>query len=358
MHSPASSTVSSSQSLHYDDLSDTSLGTASSITLHSAQEFYPKNALDDRLFSPQLPKVLNNLDKHSEDIDSLQNSSTPDLRSRSSSSSSLSGPDIQLLKTPPQDAFVTSLSKKLEALINAGRLDYDRVKPRYTDYSSDFDATEFFENGSYYRSNSRGSSQSDVYSTPKVEARPALKRKRRGSNSSHDAELESNASFSSDRKAIPHPSDPNPKKAKKTSFSYAAARTASERRAQGLSASASLASASDLVATEPVSPVNSSHISSLCSNTRVIVAAPDFSSIPRPPLNSDDAAEKRLIILLQKEEERRHLDGFERGVNLIFDKKITQEEVDSFLGIDESFRRKVIQWMLYVSCIALRQCHL
>lgn len=351
----APSTVSaSSGSLHYDDtessLSDTSLGTASSVTLHPAQDSYPKNVLDDKSFSPILLDCIGSLDAHAKIMNDFPNSSTPDLRSRSSSTSSLSAADSQALKTPPQDAFVLSLNRKLEALIREGRLNDDRLKPRYTDYSSKLDVEEAFERRSYECSYSQESvNRSGTGASPNAETHHILKRKRNGSNSSHDAELESGASSSGGNcKKIIRSSILNSKKMKRTSFSYAASKTASARLAQGLSASASFASASGLVSTEPVSPPDWSTASNSCEHNPTVVSLPNFSSIPRPPLTADDAAEQRLRIMLQKEEERRLLDGFERGINLVFDKKITQDEVDSFLGIDESFRRKVIQWMLSV----------
>ena len=42
------------------------------------------------------------------------------------------------------------------------------------------------------------------------------------------------------------------------------------------------------------------------------------------------------------------LDGFEKGFNAVFNKDITQEEVDDLLGLDEDFRTKAINWLLQV----------
>lgn len=364
MHSPVSSNFSASaRSDYYEgsvsstsphhDLSNTSLGTASSITLHAAEDFYLKNAFDDSSSSPILPICLNYKTKDLEVITRLPNSSTPDLRSRSSSSSCLSGPDSQLLKTPPQDTFISSLNRKLEELLKEGRLFDERLKPRYNDYSSGC-STEII---------SRNPSCSQVpipltnnFSASEVKPTHNLKRKRNGSASSHDAELESDASISDGkRKKAAGSMDPNLKKLKRSSFSYATSETASARRARGLSASTSFASASaGMVSTEPVSPASWCTNDSLCSKLPPIIPVPAFPFIPRPPYTADDAAEQRLQTMLRKEGERRLKDGFEIGVNMIFDKIITQEQVNSFLGIDEDFRRKVIQWMLYVSLFCFR----
>ena len=109
------------------------------------------------------------------------------------------------------------------------------------------------------------------------------------------------------------------------------------------------------------SPPSGTSFTPICKKQGVpIIAPPPYEDIPRAPLSADDAAEARLKILLEKEESQRQVDGFEKGFNAVFDKDITQEEVDDLLGLDEDFRTKAINWLLQVFirlCLYITSLH-
>ncbi|THG96822.1 hypothetical protein EW145_g7712 [Phellinidium pouzarii] len=329
-------------------------------------DHFPQNALDDSCsneISEQNSTPPDTKHDQSEmsllvDVEPVPFSSTPDLGSRASSSSS-SESVSQSVRTPSEDNFINILDRKLEAIVKKERECEDRLKIRWSGHVHSGEMNS--KRNSRFNSYSLESvTHSEKYALtpggagwspapiPSERAHRAPKRGRTDdSNCDPKAQIETNSNAEG-KKTDTHLDIPVSKKLKETSFSYTVTETASSRRAHTLSACASFTSSSPLVPTEPASPTGS-NTSDGKSTHVLIIAPPTFAAIPRPPLTPDDAAEARLGILMEKEMERRRLDGFEKGFNPFFDKFITQENVNTFLGIDEHFRMKVIQWMLRVT---------
>jgi len=87
-----------------------------------------------------------------------------------------------------------------------------------------------------------------------------------------------------------------------------------------------------------------------------IIAPPPFELIPRKPVSAEDAAEGRLRVVLEREREMRVRDGlglggmWESGKVDVRDGVIVAAALNLNLGIHDTFRREVIEWMLDV-CI-------
>lgn len=240
-------------------------------------------------------------------------SSTPDLGSRNSSSSSNSAFKSVIVVTPPQDRFTRVLDQKLNALLQA-----DKSSP-YQHMEQDADDW----------SNNSSQSPDEYETTPSVSesGRAFMKRKRMQSKESQ-------------KENVIIPGSQSSKKRKQTSFSYAAVEKASIRQAHSLSA------CSSFVSNATTEPVTSSGVS---TPGIPIIDLPPFDLIPKPYLSSDDAAESRLRVLIKKDAALRARDGFATGINPVFDQAISPEQMGEFLGLDESLRRTIVEWLLTVT---------
>ncbi|KAH8109612.1 hypothetical protein DFH11DRAFT_1515335 [Phellopilus nigrolimitatus] len=327
--------------------------------LSAHSDHFPHNALDDSSFTEPSPPFTSSLKPNEEQDESIQDaewvpySSTPDLRSQASSPSD-SGSGSQAVKTPPENLFTCSLFQKLRALADDPLQNYKRIKFCQSDNLQESQETS---PGSFAVKScalsDNGTESADAAtgrSTLSSSSNGALKRKRAGSSSryaeANSVEVETDVESSPGNKHDPiRPSVPVSKKLKETSFTYTATETASSRRAHSLSACPSFTSTDSLDATEPASPTGSA----TPVDPLPAVAPLEFTVIPRPAAAANDVAKARLKVLLQKEKARRKREGFEGGINVVFDNNITQDEINTFLGIDEDFRREVIKWMLYVT---------
>ena len=292
-------------------------------------------------------------DNTTRDSEPVPFSSTPDLGSREASSSPIPDYDSPIVVTPPEERFIRILDSKLQALLNA-------TTKRWTSILSVEKSTKG-ENKPHVLKPTASIDDYDTTptSTHSVQSRVSLKRKRSqlqvpytptASTRSGDVHVEE--STESEKITTTCREIPTPKKLKETSFNYTVTETASARRARSLSACSSYSS---LVPTEidslsrPSTPIYK-------VPAVPIIAPPDFSDIPRPPLSPDDASEARLRVLLQKERIFRQREGFEKGFNNILDSSVTKEQVDDLLGIDEDFRKEVITWMLRVRTLIYLSC--
>ncbi|KAH8111550.1 hypothetical protein DFH11DRAFT_1745532 [Phellopilus nigrolimitatus] len=239
-----------------------------------------------------------------------------------------------------QKILPCSLIQKLRALADDPLQSYKRIKFCQSDNLQESQETS---PGSFavksYALSVNGTESADAAtgrSTLSSSSNGALKRKRAGFSSHHaetnsvevETDVESNPGNKHD---LIRPSVPVSKKLKETSFTYTATETASSRRAHSLSACPSFTSTASLDATEPASPTGSA----TPVDPLPAVAPLEFTIIPR--------RRPRLTTRKRKRE------GFEGGINVVFDNNITQDEINTFLGIDEGFRREVIKWMLYVT---------
>ena len=294
-----------------------------------------------------------------QDTDPVPFSSTPDLGSRTASSTPDSERDPP---TPVWDPFVRVLHEKLEALVESGMKECRSAAVDYEEEEADYSGEECKSADEYETTPSTATTTTNATTAGAATAK-SYQQKRKHSDSfgsECSTELASDNEEEQQRTLKDkdtHPNIPVSKKLRETSFSYSATEAASIRRAHSLSISST--TLPQILRSD--SPPSGTSFTPICKKQGVpIIAPPPYEDIPRAPLSADDAAEARLKILLEKEESQRQVDGFEKGFNAVFDKDITQEEVDDLLGLDEDFRTKAINWLLQVFihlCLYITSLH-
>ena len=288
------------------------------------------------------PRTANDVSAYTQDSEPVPFSSTPDLGSRTASSSPGYDYDSQLVVTPPEEKFIRTLDRKLQALLatenRAGVLPLSHTRTQDEASQTTVSVKTAAESDTTPSSLGSGNSQLSLKRkrTEPPTCDTTVEHAETTIEEGEDTEVEDSNT---------QDSAPACKKLKETSFNYAVTEPASMRRARSLSVTSSHES---LVPTEKASPSPPS--TPVYKAPAVpIIAPPDFCSIPRPPLSPDDVSEARLKALLKREIYLRRREGFEGGIDDIFDRSTSKEQVDEILGIDEECRKEVIGWMLRAS---------